>query len=110
MIGHGIDLNHLLLFLSDDAGNIFVELFFVFVGDEPLSCFDGKDDVYVKLGVCVWHFDLSYGFCFVDIALRPDESGFETGAKTLVFRVCKMSARMRCRSLYQKTVDKSTAP
>ena len=34
VIGHRINLNHLLLFVSDDAGNIFVEFIFVFFEDK----------------------------------------------------------------------------
>ena len=33
VVGHGIDLHHLLFPLRDDAGNVFVEFRFVLLGD-----------------------------------------------------------------------------
>ena len=50
VIGHGIDLNDGLFFLSDDAHDIAVEFGFVLFWDEILSAFDGEDDVYINYG------------------------------------------------------------
>ena len=55
MIGHRIDLNDFLFPVCDDAGDISVEFGFVLFWDERLPRFDGKDDVYVELGVGVCH-------------------------------------------------------
>ena len=55
VIRHRVNLNHLLLFVSDDAGNIFVEFIFVFFGDDGLSSLNGKDDVYIELSVGICH-------------------------------------------------------
>ena len=55
MIRHRIDLNDFLVFAGDDTGDVFVELVFVFFEDKRLSSFDGKDDVYVELGIGVCH-------------------------------------------------------
>ena len=55
MIRHGIDLNQFLPFVGDDASYVLVEFGFVFFRNKRLSSFDGKDDVYVELGVCVCH-------------------------------------------------------
>ena len=59
MVRHRIDLNQFLLFVGNNTGYIFVKFGFVFFGDKRLSSFDGKDDVYVELGVCVCHLYLS---------------------------------------------------
>ena len=55
MIGHGIDFNDGLFFLSDDAHDITVELGFVLFRDEGLSAFDSENDVYVDLCIGVGH-------------------------------------------------------
>jgi hypothetical protein len=55
MIGHGIDFDDGLFFLSDDAHDITVELGFVLFRDEGLSAFNGEDDVYVDLCIGVGH-------------------------------------------------------
>ena len=55
MIRHGIDLNEGLLFVFDDAHDVAMEFSFVLFWDEGLSAFDGEDDMYVDLCVCVWH-------------------------------------------------------
>ena len=55
MIGHGIDLEDGLFFVSDDAHDIPVELGFVLFWDEGLSTFNGEDDVYVDLRIGVGH-------------------------------------------------------
>ena len=62
MIRHGIDLNEGLFFVFDDAHDVAMEFSFVLFRDEGLSAFDGEDDMYVDLCVCVWH-----GFLFVKI-------------------------------------------
>ena len=59
MIGHRIDLNQFLLFVGNDASYVSVEFGFVFFRNKWLSSFDGKDDVYVELCVCVCHLYLS---------------------------------------------------
>ena len=69
MVRHRINLNHLLLFVGDDAGDVFVDLGFVLFGDEGLSSFDGKDDVYVELCVGVSHLCFPMKVSFMDIAL-----------------------------------------
>ncbi len=48
-------LNHLLLLVGDDAGNVFVELSFMLFRNKRLASFDEKNDVYVELGVGVRH-------------------------------------------------------
>ena len=55
MIGHGIDLDDGLFFLSDDAHDITVELGFVLFWDDGLSTLNGEDDVYVDLRIGVGH-------------------------------------------------------
>ena len=55
MIGHGIDLDDGLFFLSDDAYDITVELGFVLFWDEGLSTLNGEDNVYVDLRIGVRH-------------------------------------------------------
>ena len=45
----------LLPLVGYNTGDIFMEFGFVLCGDEGLSSFDGENDVYVKLGVCVCH-------------------------------------------------------
>ena len=55
MIGHGIDLDNGLFFLSDDAHDIPVEFGFVLFWDEGLSAFNGEDNVYVNLRIGIGH-------------------------------------------------------
>ena len=55
MIGHGIDLDDGLFFLSDNAHDITVEFGFVLFRNEGLSPFNGEDDVYVDLCIGVGH-------------------------------------------------------
>ena len=57
VIGHRVDLDDLLFPVGDDAGDISVEFGFVLFWDEGLSRFDGKDDMYVELGIGICHRD-----------------------------------------------------
>ena len=55
MVRHRIDLNDFLVFAGDDTGDVFMELGFVLFWNKGLPPFDGKDDVYVELGIGVCH-------------------------------------------------------
>ena len=55
MIWHRIDLNHCLLFIGDNAGNILVQCFLVLLGNEGGPAFDCNDNAYVKLGIGICH-------------------------------------------------------
>ena len=82
MIGHGIDLDDGLFFLSDDAHDITVELGFVLFRDEGLSTFNGEDDVYVDLCIGVGH-----GFPYTGTIFYRDAAptGLKTGSKTVFY-------------------------
>ena len=50
-----MDGNKFLAVARDDAGDVAVEFFFSFGGDEILAAFDGKHDLNVDLCVGVCH-------------------------------------------------------
>ena len=55
MVRHRVNLHYLLFFVVNDAGDVLVEFCLVLFGDERLSSFYGKHDVYVDFGVGVRH-------------------------------------------------------
>ena len=55
MIWHRINLNHLLLLMGKDAGDIPMEFGFVLLRDEGLSPFDSKHNVNIELGIGSCH-------------------------------------------------------
>ena len=55
VVWHGIYLDYFLLFIGDNTGDVPMEFGFVFFRDERLPTFDGKNDMYVDLGVGVRH-------------------------------------------------------
>ena len=71
MVGHLIDLNYRLFFLCYNAHDVSVEFGFVFFWNKVLSTFDGKDDMYVDLGIGVGHIFLT---CYTDAAPTGLES------------------------------------
>jgi len=55
VIRHAMNAEELLSTFGDDAGDVFVEFFFVRLGDQVLSAFDRKDYLYVELRIGIGH-------------------------------------------------------
>ena len=55
MIGHTVDCQQLLALPGDDAGDVFVQLFFAFGADEVLPTLDGEHGLNIDLCVSVSH-------------------------------------------------------
>ena len=57
VIGHAVDLKHLLTLIGNNAGNVFVNLFFVVRLNQTLPALNSEDylDVNLSIGVCHRH-------------------------------------------------------
>ena len=55
VIGHAVDGDELLLLVSSNSGDVFVQGFLVPLGKETMSALHGKDHVNVDLGIGVGH-------------------------------------------------------
>jgi len=60
MIGHAVYLQHLMVVILKNAGNILMQTFFPLIANQSGPIFHRENKLDMKLSVCIWHNSLLY--------------------------------------------------